>query len=126
MNYVLNSIIIDGVGYYLYHSFEYFYTSYINGKVLLINKDKNKIVIDVGYGFDNVYESSKYKEYLFIEKNWNKDNGCGNMGLMDSKTAKILLEPIYYFPLNTSFERLVEIYKSKMRIEKLRQLEEMV
>jgi hypothetical protein len=87
----------------------------LNNKHGLIDKVTYKIAVEPIY--DCIWEYNNYYIIILNDK----------YGLMDKVNYKVILNPEY---TNTSYEDLVKIYeellKSKMRIEKLRQLEEML
>jgi hypothetical protein len=91
----------------------YFYLVEINSKQGLMDKTTCKITIETIY--DGIHENYDHYSVGLNEK----------FGLIDKKTLKVVLNPGY----NTGYyTELVEIYneliKSKMRVEKLKQLEE--
>lgn len=112
MNYSWGDIIIiDGIKYIVNSRFSICYEIRLLNKYGLADKATCKIVVESIY--DSFYE---YYEHYLVELD-------GKYGLINKKTYKFLLNPEY----NTSnTDELLEIYVSKMRVEKLRQLEEIL
>jgi hypothetical protein len=119
MNYNTgDKIIIDGKTYTFNGEYDNHYEIELNNKHGLMNKKTLHIVVEpiydtIWFGYNKYYK-------ICLNNKW---------GLIDKLTGKVLLNPEY--DINNSYNDLVKIYedliiKSKMRIEKLRQLEEMV
>jgi hypothetical protein len=88
-----------------------YYTIKLKDKIGIINKQTFKIILEPIY--DNIWV---YDDYYKIKLN-------DKYGLISKESNKVILNPEY----NTyKCAELIKIYKSKMIIEKLRQLEEMI
>jgi hypothetical protein len=111
-----SNITIDNIIYKIVDKYDDYYKIKLNDKYGLIDKKTLKLVVETIY--DNIWIFDKYYEIVLNNKH----------GLIYKKTCKVILNPEYK---NVSHDELVKIYddlviKSKMRVEKLKQLEEML
>jgi hypothetical protein len=117
MNYILGDVItINGIKYTIRYVYKLYYKIQLKDKYGLIDKINNKIVVEPIYDSINVLGN-----YFRVRLNHKS-------GLISSITCKFLLNLEYD---RYNIEELIKIYKdlvlkSKMRVEKLKQLEEMI
>jgi hypothetical protein len=96
--------------YFLIEESQNHYIMKSNEGSILVDKKTLQIITKPIYSW--IFNLNKY--YVIV-------SGI-KLGLMDKKTGKVLLRPEY----KVKYEELVKIYESKIRIEKLRQLEELI
>jgi hypothetical protein len=104
---------IDGIKYKINFIFTNYYKIERLYKQGLLNKETLKI--DVKPIYNAIWEFNEFYEVLLHNNN----------GAIDRDTCKVLLEPVYSYDDNL-VKIHEELLKSKMRIEKLKQLEEMI